>query len=621
VKAPITLGVAGLLYVGALLPVGLHAQTSEPYSPGVRYHTNPHKLLWGDTHLHSNMSADAFMQANESLTPEDAYRFARGEVITSNAGVQAALKTPLDFLVVADHAEFIGVFPGVATNDATVVTDPLGRRWRDYYEAGDLASMFKEFQAVVMGDAEDETTPALRQTIWQSVAEAADRFNDPAHFTALIGYEWSSSPNANNLHRVVVYEGGAEAATILPPFSAIDSEDPEALWAFLARYEALSGSGILAIPHNGNLSNGLIFGPKTFSGEPISREYAETRARWEPIYEVTQIKGDGEAHPTLSPNDPFADYETWDTGNFPVRDQERAKTADMLPYEYARSALQLGLGFEQSVGANPFQFGMIGSSDAHTTLAAVEEDNFFGKFRESEPTAKRLTSNMEWLGWPNQMIASSGLAAVWARENTREEIFAAMKRREVYATTGSRIALRVFGGWQFSPDDITNPQYADVGYAHGVPMGGELATAPRGKAPGFLIAAAKDPIEANLDRVQVVKGWVTADGTLHEKIFDVAASDNRKPDPQTGLVPNLASTVDVTDAQYRNTIGAAEIMTFWEDPEFDPAVPAVYYVRVLEIPKPRWTAYDAKHFGLTPRADAQLVTQDRAYSSPIWYTP
>ncbi len=603
------------------ISVPVSADTDRPYSPVVRHLNNPHQLVWGDTHLHTNMSADAFMEKNRIVSPEQAFRFARGEVVTTDLGESAVLSRALDFLVVSDHGEFLGVFTGVANGDEEVLSSELGKRWRGYYDEGDMGAMFREFQGMVIGAEPDASSARLKQSIWSRVAETADRYNEPGKFSAFIGYEWSSSPDANNLHRVVLYRDGAEKAAAMPPFTAVDSDDPEQLWRFLADYETQTGGQVLAIPHNGNLSNGLMFAPRTFSGQDIDADYASRRARWEPIYEVTQMKGDGETHPKLSPTDEFADYETWDTGNFPVGDKERQKTAAMLPYEYARSALKSGLALQRELGVNPFQFGMIGSTDSHTGLAAVEENNFFGKFVESEPSPKRLNSRMEWLKWPNSMLASSGLVAAWVRENSRAEVFDAMKRREVYATTGPRIAVRFFGGWNLSQSDALSPDYADIGYAKGVPMGGELTAPGKAAAPTFVIMAAKDPWGANLDRVQVIKGWLDDRGQQHERVFDVALSDDRTLDPQTGKAPRLPSTVDVENATYSNSVGAAQFALAWQDPEFNATQPAFYYLRVIEIEKPRWTAYDANFYQLKPDAGIEMTTQDRAYSSPIWYRP
>jgi len=612
-----------LAVIGAIAAVhvsDIAAQTGE-YSAGIRANAVPNQLLWGDTHLHTRLSPDAYVNGTETFTPEMALRFARGETVTSTSGVKAALRVPLDFLVVADHAEFLGLFAAAADRNSGFLQTTLGQRWRHYLEAGDIKAMFAEYQGMVLGNDPDQSTEQVKIDIWRSVCRIADAFNQPGVFSALIGYEWSATPDSNNLHRNVIYKDGADRAGQLRPFSATDSIDPEDLWGFLERYEHETGGEVLAIPHNGNLSNGLMFAPENFDHQPLTEAYARARSRWEPIYEVTQIKGDGETHPFLSPGDDFADYETWDTGNFPVGATARKKEDWMLQYEYARSALKLGLAWRSRLGVNPFRFGMIGSSDAHTGLAAVAEDNFFGKFVESEPSPRRLNSAMKWLKWPNAMITASGLAAVWARENTREEIFAAMKRREVYATTGSRIRLRLFGGWDFSEDDAYRSDYVDIGYAKGVPMGSGLTAAPAGRSAQFMVIAAKDPDEANLDRIQIIKGWLDADGALHEKVYDVALSDGRKADAKTGQAPPLASTVDVGKARYLNSVGESVLATVWTDPDFDRTEAAFYYARVLEIPKPRWTAYDASFFDQVPGEGIQLLTQDRAYSSPIWYQP
>jgi hypothetical protein len=425
--------------------------------------------------------------------------------------------------------------------------------------------------------------------------------------------------NGNNLHRVVIYKDGAQTAGQLPPFSGQDSLDPRDLWNALARYEAETGGEVMAIAHNGNLSNGMMFPDESVDGKPLTRAYAELRARWEPIYEVTQVKGDGEAHPTLSPRDEFADFENWDWDNI---GRSQAKEDWMLQHEYARGALKLGLKFEDKLGVNPFKFGLIGSTDGHNSISTTQEDNFFGKFPESEPGPERLKNAMANNRlWQNWRIVASGYAAVWARENTREALFAAMKRREVYATTGSRITVRFFGGWNYESDLTDTPAYLDAAYAHGVPMGGDLSAAPKGEAPAFIAVASKDPDGANLDRVQIIKGWLDRDGTLQEKVYDVAWSDGRKSDVETGKVPAVGTTVNVPNATYANTIGAANLATVWTDPDFDPKVKAFYYLRVIEIPRPRWTAYDAAYFKLDLPDEIPTTIQDRAYSSPIWYTP
>jgi hypothetical protein len=410
-----------------------------------------------------------------------------------------------------------------------------------------------------------------------------------------------------------------EPFTVYPPFG---SDNPRELWKWMAAYEDKTGGNVLAIAHNGNLSNGRMFPIiESFTGKPVDHEYAEKRAQWEKLYEATQIKGDGETHPLLSPNDEFANFERWDKGNL---DLSELKKPEMLQFEYARSALRIGLKLEKELGVNPYKFGMVGSTDAHTGLAAVEEDNFFGKTTSSEPSPTRAehpfvkSKNGVIMGWEQ---TSSGYAAVWATENTRESIFDAMERKETYATTGSRMIVRFFGGWEFEAKDALNRMPADIGYRRGVPMGGDLHAAPQGKAPTFLAAALKDPIGANLDRIQIIKGWLDAKGETHERIYDVALSGDRKADADGVCKTAVGDTVDVANATYTNSIGAAELITVWKDPEFDPAQPAFYYVRVIEIPTPRWTAYDAKRFGVKMPKEAPMTTTDRAYTSPIWYSP
>lgn len=584
------------------------------YSPPVAQSALPNQLLWGDTHLHTRMSADAYMSGAISFTPEMAYRFASGQRVTSSSGIEAQLREPLDFLVVSDHSEFLGLFAAAADRDEAFLATELGAQWDGFLRSDDMPSMFKDFQSMVIGGAPDRSTEETKRTVWREFAETADQFNQPGVFTALIGYEWSSTIEGSNLHRNVIFRDGVDKAAAQRPFSSVDSQDPEKLWDYMARYEETTGGQVLAIPHNGNLSNGLMFSLEDLEGRPITIDYVTKRARWEPVYEVTQIKGDGEAHPKLSPEDPYADYETWDTGNFPVGDGAVPKTDAMLPHEYARSALKMGLKVDSELGGNPFAFGMIGSTDAHTGLSAVEEDNFFGKFPESEPNAKRAVTNMDWLQWPNAMLTSSGLAAVWATENTREGVFDAIKRKEVYATTGPRIGLRVFGGWNFAASDVLKHDFHVVGYARGVPMGGELSKAKAGQAPTLMIMAQKAANGANLDRVQVVKGWLDAQGDLHEKIYDVAIAPG-------AVEPGSAGTVDIDNATYTNSIGSAQLATVWKDPEFSAAERAFYYVRVLEIPTPRWTAVDAEHFGTSLNAGTETTTQERAYGSPIWYQP
>jgi hypothetical protein len=602
-----------------------------PSSPAYSPYANrnfPTRPFFGDTHLHTAFSFDAGA-FGARLLPRDAYRFARGEQLTASSGQPVKLSRPLDFLVVADHSDNMGFFSQLLDGDPKLLSDPQGRKWYDMIEAGKGADAALE---MIFSFSQGTFPKALLslpgtspyRTAWREIIKAADDANDPGRFTAFIGYEWTSNTGGNNLHRNVIFRDNGTKAALVEPFITMKpqgSDNPRDLWKWMAAYEEKTGGEVLAIAHNGNLSNGRMFPMiEPGTGKKIDRPYAETRARWERLYEATQIKGDGETHPLLSPNDEFANYERWDKGNL---DLSELKKPEMLEFEYARSALKNGLKLERELGVNPYKFGMIGSTDAHTGLAAVEEDNFFGKTTSSEPGPTRAThpfvktEKAVIMGWET---VASGYAAVWARENTRESIFDAMQRRETYATTGSRMAVRFFGGFDFVAADAGNRMPAQIGYAKGVPMGGELNSAPPGKSPTFLVAALKDPIGANLDRYQIVKGWLDAKGEVHEKVYDVAWSGNRKPGAD-GKVPLVGSTVDVANATWTNTIGAPELIAVWKDPDFDPAQRAFYYGRVIEIPTPRWTAYDAKKFGVKMPPEVPMTTTERAYTSPIWYAP
>jgi hypothetical protein len=599
-----------------------------PYSPyaGRDFPTRP---FFGDTHLHTSFSMDAGA-FGARLGPKEAYRFAKGEEIMASSGQRVKLSRPLDFLVVADHSDNMGFFPKLFAGDPNFLADPTGRRWYDMIQSGKGAEAAID---IIVSFSQGKFPKALEslpgtaayRSAWRETIKAAEESNDPGRFTAFIGYEWTSNTGGNNLHRNVIFRDDGTKASLVEPYTTqkpLGSDNPRDLWKWMASYEQKTAGNVLAIAHNGNLSNGRMFPIiESFTGKPLDREYADTRAQWERLYEVTQIKGDGEAHPFLSPNDEFANFERWDKGNL---DLSELKKPDMLEFEYARSALKNGLNLEQQLGVNPYKFGLIGSTDAHTGLAAVEEDNFFGKTSSSEPGADRAThpfiktDKATIMGWEP---TSSGYAAVWATENTREAIFDAMQRKEVYATTGPRIIVRFYGGFDFEAKDGQNRLPAKIGYTKGVPMGGDLSNAPKGKSPTFLVAALKDPIGANLDRYQVIKGWLDAKGQLHEKIYDVAWSAGRKPDPKTGKLPSVGTTVDVDNATWTNTIGAPELIAVWSDPEFDPAQRAFYYGRVIEIPTPRWTAYDAKYFGVKMPKEVPMTTTERAYTSPIWYTP
>jgi Protein of unknown function (DUF3604) len=632
--AATVLGVRGAGATGEPMPEAGSLESAfqrRPYSPYAdrSFATN---VYWGDTHVHTGFSMDAGA-FGARLTPRDAYRFAKGEELISATRQPVRLARPLDFLVVADHSDGMGFFPRVFAGEADVMANPDGRRWHNMVRAGGQQGVEAALQ-IIGAFSQGRLTPPLLpvpgarafRSAWGETVAAAEEANQPGRFTAFIGFEWTSNTGGNNLHRVVVFRDSADKAGQVEPYTTLrpaGSDDPKDLWRYMAAYEERTGGQILAIAHNGNLSNGRMFPViDTFTGAPIDRAYAETRARWEPLYEVTQMKGDGETHPFLSPNDEFAEFERWDVGNL---DLSEAKTREMLPNEYARSALRLGLLLEQRLGVNPYRFGMIGSTDTHTGLSTADDDNFFGKHAGAEPSPERAShvfaaspdGRLRLIGW--QQVAS-GYAGVWARENTRAALFDAMQRKEVYATTGPRMIVRFFGGWEFEEADAHGRSPAIAGYSKGVPMGGDLGEAPRGRAPAFLVAALKDPIGANLDRIQVVKGWLDAAGQTHERVFDVAWSGGRRPDGQ-GRLPAVGSTVDVAAATWTNTIGAPELITVWRDPEFDPAQRAVYYARVIEIPTPRWTAYDARYFGVTMPPNVPMTTQERAYTSPIWYSP
>jgi len=600
----------------------------QPYSPYAdrKYPSRP---LFGDTHLHTGLSMDAGV-FGARLRPRDAYRFARGEQVTASSGQPAKLGRPLDFLVVTDHSDNMGFATDLLAGKSALLADPKGREWYDLIQQGkggqaalDMIGLFSQgkFPKALM------YAPGTRpyRDAWQETIDAAEAYNEPGRFTAVIGYEWTSLVKGANMHRNVIFRDGGDRATQVVPFTIMPpgSANPVDLWKWMEAYEKKTGGSVLAIPHNGNLSNGIMFPvEKAYTGKEVDKSYVEQRAKWERLYEVTQTKGTAEAHPFLSPTDEFADFELWDKGNL---DASAAKKKEMLEFEYARSALKNGLKLEAKLGTNPYKFGMIGSTDMHTGLVANEEENFFGKTTPQEPSPERMTaafmdnkkSGVKIMDWE---VGASGFAAVWAEENTRTAIWDALYRRETYATTGTRMLVRFFGGWEFDKADANSRNPANAGYSKGVPMGGDLSKAPQGKAPTFLVAALRDPIGANLDRVQIVKGWMDAKGELHEKVYDVVWDGDRKPDA-SGKLPSVGSTVDIENATWTNTIGAPELITVWKDPDFDAKQRAFYYVRVIEIPTPRWTAYDVKRFGVKPLPGTRMIVIERAYTSPIWYTP
>ncbi|MBB5211922.1 DUF3604 domain-containing protein [Microbulbifer hydrolyticus] len=622
-----------LFWIALLTAMGSVAQDApqEAPPPDVDYspypeQSFPNRVFFGDTHLHTSYSTDAGMFGN-TLDPDAAYRFAKGETVTSSTGVRARLQRPLDFLVVADHAENLGLSPLITESDKRLLANKWGKQVHDLTKAGKAGEAYAMWGAQV-SERDDPLSgiEGLLDSMWKRITGFAEKHNTPGLFTAFIGYEWTSTPAGSNLHRNLIFRDGKQKADQVVPMSAYDSEDPEDLWQWMANYEKKTGGKILAIPHNGNLSNGLMFDRVTLTKrEPLDKSYAERRSRWEPLYEVTQIKGTGETHPMLSPNDEFADYEIWDRGSFAA-----IKTEEMIPREYAREALKQGLADTVELGANPYKFGMIGSTDSHTSLATTAEDNFFGKATVVEPSANEIRFEEKITGYQpdpkgrdyairHYEASASGLAAVWARENTREALWDAMARKEVYATTGTRMVVRVFAGYDFTENDLSRSDFARYGYEKGVPMGGDLSRSDT--APAFLVRALRDPDGANLDRIQIVKGWRSADGKLHEKVYDVAVSGGRKIGADGRARKPVGNTVDVKAASYNNSIGAPFLQAHWKDPDFKSDQHAFYYVRVLEIPTPRWTTYDAKYFGVKLPDGVPTTIQERAYSSPVWYTP
>jgi len=561
----------------------------------------PNQVYFGETHLHTSFSTDAGM-------------------------IPGRLSRPFDFVVVTDHSENLGLAPAVAVSDPDLLAIPWGKKLHDLVKDGKPMDAFDMFVAQIFKGEDPLKGSSLPRTYWDLATTAADANNVPGAFTAFIGYEWSSAPQGANLHRNIIYRDGKAIANSVLPFSSYDSTDPEDLWNYMSEFEKKTGGKMLAIAHNGNLSDGLMFDDVTLTTrKPLDRNYAERRMRWEPIYEVTQIKGDGETVPSLSPNDEFADYYTWEPASFSAL----TTTPEMLPKEYAREALKRGLAYQDKIGANPFKFGMIGSTDAHTSIPSTEEDSFFGKISAAEPSGSplryeelvngRLSPDPETKTRLYESMAG-GLTAIWARENTREALWDAMASKEVYATTGTRLMVRVFGGWNLVESDLDRSDFAEYGYANGVPMGGDLKDSPKGAAPTMLIRVLRDVDGANIDRIQIIKGWLDADGNTQERIYDVACADDRAIENRRCESP-VGNTVNVAQASYSNSIGEPFLSAAWTDPDFNAQQHAFYYVRVLEIPTPTWLAFDVKYFGVKLPDDAVMEGQERAYTSPIWYTP
>ena len=593
----------------------------------------PSQVFWGETHLHTGLSLDAGLFGN-ILTHEDAYRFARGEEIKSSTGLPVKLSRPLDWLVITDHSDMMGIAFDIQKGAPNIMADPKGKQWADAFQEGgeaagkaafDLITNFSQMTLPEQMVSDYSPGSGVYNKLWDDITKTADAYYEPGRFTTLIGFEWTSVPKGFNLHRnVILRDDGNRARMVLPLTTQppVGTQNPLDLYKWLEDYETKTGGQSFAIAHNGNLSNGWMFPvEETYFGGKVDQSYVEQRAKWEPLYEVTQIKGDGETHPFLSPNDEFADYETLDKGNLDLTD---LKKDEMLQREYAREALKVGFTLEEKLGTNPYKFGMVGATDSHTGLATAGEDNFFGKSTSVEPSATRIAHPFiasELGAIEGYELAASGYQAVWAQENTREAIFDAMERKETYATTGPRMLVRFFGGWDFTDDDVRNRAPAFIGYKKGVPMGGDLSPSTAGKSPSFMVVALRDPIGANLDRVQIIKGWLDKDGTTHERVYDVAVSDGRTIDQSGRCTTPVGNTVDTEAATWTNSIGESELLAVWTDPDFDPEVKSFYYARIIEIPTPRWVLYDKVRLGAKVPEDAKLIHQERAYTSPIWYAP
>jgi uncharacterized protein DUF3604 len=601
------------------------------YSPYANS-TQPNNVYWGDSHLHTGLSLDAGLFGN-ILGPDDAYRLARGEQLTASSGVPVKLARPLDWMVVADHSDMMGIATDIKAGTPNILADKKGKEWHEGFKKGgkaageaafDLISNFAQMTVPEKLVADYSPGSEVFGKVWKDIVESAEKHNEPGVFTAFIGYEWTSVPKGFNLHRNVILRDNADKALQIEPLTTqppLGSTDPLVLYKWLKDYEAKTGGRAFAFAHNGNLSNGWMFPTTdTYAGGVVDENYVKLRAKWEPHYEITQIKGDGEAHPYLSPKDGFADYETWAVGNLDISE---LKKPEMLKGEYAREAFKQGLLLETKLGYNPYKFGVGGATDSHTALATADEDNFFGKSTSVEPSATRISHpfvKAEKGEYPGYSLVASGYTGIWAHENTRAALFDAMERRETYGTTGPRMTVRLFGGWDFEESDVTANNSASIGYSKGVPMGGDLKKSNGKKTPNFMVTAMRDPQSANLDRIQIIKGWLDKKGELHEKVYDVAVSDGREI--KNGLCNEpVGNTVDLETATWSNSIGDTQLAAVWSDPDFDADESAFYYVRVLEIPTPRWVVYDKVRFGIELPKEAELIGQERAYTSPIWYSP
>jgi hypothetical protein len=623
----------------ALLP-GLASCANGPISPleskaNASAQTGPdaqcaigNRPFFGDTHLHTALSPDAGL-AGTKLGLDEAYRFARGETVTSNSGQQAALKRPLDFLVVADHSENLGLAQGLEASNPELLKSSLGQQLHDLLKAGKGREAFYLLvQWMAKGSEALVSNDAYLTSVWEMNNTVAERYNNPGTFTSLIGYEWTSQPGGGNLHRVVIFRDDKALTDKIcrSPLSI------RKMWRICGRsWRPMSRSsavGCWPFPTTA-ISPAARCSCRSIqkSRMAIDADYARMRQRFEPIIEVTQAKGTGETHPLLSPEDEFASFNIVDNSNL---GGIKPTTPEMIPYEYAREALRRGLQLEQELGVNPFKFGLIGSTDSHSSLPSTAEDNWWGKSPALEPSPERWkdvlikSSKDASLDLTALQLGASGLAGVWASGNSRTALWDAMARKEVFGTSGTRLTARVYGGYDYTGEEINSADWAKSACAKGVPMGGDLMAAAEGQVPSFLIQARKDPDGANLDRIQIVKGWLDASGQTHEQVFDVSWSDaDKRTRGADGKVPSVGSSVNVREATYTNTIGATNLTAHWTDPSFDPSQKAFYYVRVLEIPTPTWLAYDRKNFNLYDEMPdkAPYTSQERAYTSPIWYNP
>jgi len=624
--------VSGFVASTAFASSGKLTEAEKAYSPYANS-TQANNVYWGDSHLHTGLSLDAGL-FGATLGPNDAYLFARGEQITASSGIPIKLARPLDWMIVADHSDLMGIASDIKKGAPNILADKKGKEWYDGFQKGgkaageaafDLISNFA--QMTLPEQLVEDYSPGSEVFggIWADIVGAAERHNEPGLFTAFIGYEWTSVPKGFNLHRNVIFRDDADKALKVLPLTTQPPKgttDPLALYQWLEDYESKTGGRVFAFAHNGNMSNGWMFPTeKTYAGGVVDENYVKLRAKWEPHYEVTQIKGDGEAHPYLSKEDEFADYETWDVGNLDISE---LKKPEMLKGEYFREALKQGLLLEAKLGYNPYKFGAGGATDSHTALATADEDNFFGKSTSVEPSVDRVSHpfvKAEKGSYPGYTLVASGYTGIWAHENTRTALFDAMERKETYGTTGPRMTVRFFGGWDFEEKDIYANNAASIGYAKGVPMGGDLKKAKGKKAPSFMVSALRDSQSANLDRIQIIKGWLDKGGKLHERVYDLAVSGDRKIGQDGRCKEPVGNTVDLETATWSNSIGDPQLAAVWTDPDFDRNESAFYYVRVLEIPTPRWIVYDKVRMGAVIPEEAEMIGQGRAYTSPIWYTP